>query len=148
MLALDPGNALAYENLGTAQLQAKDYKAAETSLRRAVQLDPSLAGAYTALGVVLATSRKAEAIDGVESAPSIPRSGHDVNALFNLDAQPLCSPGGKTKARDIRRAVHPRGADGDEGRCRDDKEGVGTLDRRRWLGVRQPGGWQLAVGCC
>ena len=64
LLDLDPGNALAYQNLGTAQLQAKNLKEAEASLRRAVQLDPSLAGAYTALGVVLATTgRKAEAIE-------------------------------------------------------------------------------------
>ena len=40
-----------YQNLGIAQLQAKDLPGAEASLRRAVQLDPSLAGAYTALGV-------------------------------------------------------------------------------------------------
>jgi Tfp pilus assembly protein PilF len=81
LLALDPNNALAFENLGTAQLQGKDYKAAETSLRRAVQLDPSLAGAYTALGVVFAsTGRKAEAIDSWKRAADL----GDVNAAANL----------------------------------------------------------------
>ena len=81
LLALDPGNALAHENLGTAQLQGKDYKAAEASLRRAVQLDSSLAGAYTALGVVLAsTGRKTEAIDAWKRAADL----GDPNALANL----------------------------------------------------------------
>jgi arylsulfatase A-like enzyme/Tfp pilus assembly protein PilF len=81
LLALDPNNALAYENLGTAHLQAKDYKAAEGSLRRAVQLDPSLAGAYTALGVVLAsTGRQPEAIDAWKRAAAL----GDPNAAANL----------------------------------------------------------------
>ena len=44
-------------------------KRAEASLRRRVQLDPTLAGAYTALGVVLATTgRKAEAIEAWKRA--------------------------------------------------------------------------------
>jgi arylsulfatase A-like enzyme/Tfp pilus assembly protein PilF len=81
LLELDPGNALACENLGTAQLQGKDYKGAEASLRRAVQLDPSLPGAYTALGVVLAaTGRKAEAIEALRRAVEL----GDANAAFNL----------------------------------------------------------------
>jgi arylsulfatase A-like enzyme/Tfp pilus assembly protein PilF len=83
LLDVDPHNGLAYEDLGTAQLQAKDLAAAEASLRRAVQLDPSLGGAYTALGVVLATTgRKADAIDAWKRAVSIDAS--DLNALFNV----------------------------------------------------------------
>lgn len=81
LLDLDPNNALAYQNLGTAQLQAKGLKEAEASLRRAVQLDPSLAGAYTALGVVLATSgRKADAIEAWKRAADL----GDANAAANL----------------------------------------------------------------
>lgn len=81
LLTLDPNNGLAYQNIGTAQLQAKDFKAAEASLRRAVQLDASLAGAYTALGVVLAsTGRKAEAIDAWKRAADL----GDANAAANL----------------------------------------------------------------
>jgi arylsulfatase A-like enzyme/Tfp pilus assembly protein PilF len=81
LLDLDPNNALAYQNLGTAQLQAKSLTEAEASLRRAVQLDPTLAGAYTALGVVLATTgRKADAIDAWKRAADL----GDSNAAANL----------------------------------------------------------------
>lgn len=83
LIASDPGNAIAYENLGMAQLQGRDVKGAEASLRRAIALDPSLAGAYTALGVVLATTgRSSEAIDAWKRALALDPS--DQNAADNL----------------------------------------------------------------
>lgn len=83
LIAADPSNALAFENLGMAQLQAKDVKPAEASLRHALQLDPSLAGAYTALGVVLATTgRTPEAIEAWKRALALDPS--DRNAADNL----------------------------------------------------------------
>jgi arylsulfatase A-like enzyme/Tfp pilus assembly protein PilF len=83
LLAIDPNSAVAYENLGVAQLQGKDLKAAETSLRKAVALDPGRAGAYTALGVVLAsTKRTAEAIEAWRRALTL--DPNDENAAFNL----------------------------------------------------------------
>jgi arylsulfatase A-like enzyme/Flp pilus assembly protein TadD len=83
LLEIDPKSALAYQDLGTAQLQTKDAKNAEASLRRAIQLDPSLSGAYTALGVVLAsTGRTSEAIDAWKKALSI--DPNDANARDNL----------------------------------------------------------------
>jgi superkiller protein 3 len=83
LLQIDPANALAYENLGTAQLQARDVAGAERSLRQAIALDPSLAGAHTALGVVLAsTGRRPEAIAAWKRA--VQGDPHDFNALFNL----------------------------------------------------------------
>jgi arylsulfatase A-like enzyme/Tfp pilus assembly protein PilF len=81
LLTLDVNNALAYQSLGTAQLQVRELGAAESSLRRAIQLDPSLAGAYTALGVVLAnTGRKTEAIDVWKRAADL----GDRDALANI----------------------------------------------------------------
>lgn len=83
LLQIEPGNGLAWENLGTTQLQARDVKSAETSLRRAIQIDPSLSGAYTALGVVLAqTGRRDEAIAAWKRALELDPS--DENAAFNL----------------------------------------------------------------
>ena len=83
LLEIDPGHGLAWENIGTSQLQTGDVAAAETSLRRAIELDKSLAGAYTALGVVLAgTNRKSEAIDAWKSAIAI--DAVELNALYNL----------------------------------------------------------------
>ena len=83
LLEVDPRNALAYQNIGIASLQAKDLIGAETALRQALTLDPSLAGAQTALGVVLETTgRKTEAIDAWRQAVQIDPS--EFNALFNL----------------------------------------------------------------
>jgi arylsulfatase A-like enzyme/Flp pilus assembly protein TadD len=97
LIEIDPKSALAYQDLGTAQLQAKDLKASEDSLRRALQLDPALAGAYTALGVVLAsTSRKADAIDAWKHAVTLDPA--DVNALYNLTVN-LADAGRMDEAR-------------------------------------------------
>ena len=83
LIAADPGNALAWENLGMTQLQARDARHAETSLRRAIALDPSLPGAYTALGVVLANGgRTTEAVDAWKKALALDPS--DQNAAENL----------------------------------------------------------------
>jgi tetratricopeptide (TPR) repeat protein len=81
VLLNDPSNAVAYENLGVAQLQARDVRAAEASLRRALQLDPDRPAANTALGVLLAsTGRKAEAIELWKRAAAL----GDTNAAENL----------------------------------------------------------------
>jgi arylsulfatase A-like enzyme/tetratricopeptide (TPR) repeat protein len=83
LIAIDPTSGLAYENIGTAQLDARDYAGAEVSLRRALELDPNLPGAHTALGVVLATTgHKAEAIDAWKRAVDLDST--EFNALFNL----------------------------------------------------------------
>lgn len=85
LLALDPNNALAHQNIGIAQLQARDLPNAEGSLRRAIELDPRLAGAYTALGVLLAnTGRQTEAITCWQRALQLDPS--DANARYNLGA--------------------------------------------------------------
>jgi tetratricopeptide (TPR) repeat protein len=85
LLEIDPKSALAWQDLGTAQLEAKDLRSAEASLRRATELDPSLSGAYTALGVVFAsTGRKADAIDAWKRAIAL--DPNDTNARDNLRA--------------------------------------------------------------
>jgi tetratricopeptide (TPR) repeat protein len=83
LIAQDPNDALAYENFGMTQLQANDARGAEASLRRAIQLDGSLGGAYTALGVVLAnTGRVPEAVEAWRKALALDRT--DQNAADNL----------------------------------------------------------------
>ncbi|HET7698411.1 MAG TPA: sulfatase-like hydrolase/transferase [Vicinamibacterales bacterium] len=78
-----PDNASAFENMGVAQIQARDLRGAEASLRRALQLDPNLPAAHTALGVLLArTGRKAEAIEEWKRAAAL----GDPNAADNLRA--------------------------------------------------------------
>ena len=52
-------------------------------MRKALELDEQLAGAHTALGVVLAnTGRRAEAIDEWKRAVQLDRA--ELDALFNL----------------------------------------------------------------
>ena len=59
------------------------FRQLKRSLRKALELEPTLGGAHTALGVVLAsTARKADAID--EWKRAIELDGSDLNALFNL----------------------------------------------------------------
>lgn len=83
LLSIDPENALAYENIGAAQLQARNFPAAEAALRRSIALDPARAGAHTSLGVALAsTGRRADAIESWKRAIAL--DPVDLNALFNL----------------------------------------------------------------
>jgi superkiller protein 3 len=94
VLALDPTNGIAYQNLSSMILrQALDTKdpgerdaklrEAEADVRKAIAVDPSLADAYTTLGVILSTSgRKPEAIDAWKRAVSLDRE--QFNALYNL----------------------------------------------------------------
>ncbi len=96
LLDVDPKNGLAWENIGTSQLQSGDVVAAEASLRRAIELDRSLAGAHTALGVVLAgTNRRDEAIEAVEARDRHRRV--ELNALYNLTMN-LVAAGRKDEA--------------------------------------------------
>ena len=97
LLEIDPKNGLAWENIGTSQLQTGDVGAAEASLRRAIELDKALAGAYTALGVVLAgTNRRSEAIDAWKRAVTIDAT--ELNALYNLTIN-LAAAGRRDEAR-------------------------------------------------
>ncbi|MEO7275847.1 MAG: tetratricopeptide repeat protein, partial [Vicinamibacterales bacterium] len=97
LIDVDPASGLGDENLGIAQLQVRDFRAAEASLRRALEKDARLGGAYTALGVALAAQgRKEEAIEASKRAVSL--DGADVNALFNLTIN-LVESGRRGEAR-------------------------------------------------
>ncbi len=128
LLEIDPKNGLAWENIGTSQLQSGDVSAAEASLRRAIELDRSLAGAHTALGVVLAgTNRRDEAIEEWKRAIAI--DAVELNALYNVTIN-LVAAGRKRRSEGIRGAVHRRRAACDTGGCGGDKEGLGTVGSR------------------
>jgi len=97
LLTIDPSNGLAHENIGVAQLHAKDYTSAELALRRAINLNPNLAGAWTTLGVALAsTGRKADAIEAWKRALQIDAA--ELNALFNVTVN-LAQAGRRGEAR-------------------------------------------------
>ena len=94
VLALDPTNGLAYQNLASMVLRqalaAKSASDRQTRLqeaeryaRQAIDTDPSLPKAHTTLGVVLAESgRKSEAIDSWKRAVAL--DGREFDALYNL----------------------------------------------------------------
>jgi Tfp pilus assembly protein PilF len=70
-------------NLGIIRLEARDVAGAETELRQALALDPGLASAYTALGVVF--MQKNAAGDAVEAwKRAVALDGTEFNAMFNL----------------------------------------------------------------
>ena len=94
VLALDPTNGLAYQNLASVALRRaqaarnaadrdRGFKEAETLARQALAADPDLAKAYTTLGVVLAgTGRKPDAIESWKRAVALDETEFD--ALYNL----------------------------------------------------------------
>jgi tetratricopeptide (TPR) repeat protein len=94
VLALDPTNGLAYQNLAFVALseahaakapadRTARLKDAEAAARQAVTVDPSLAGAFTTLGVILSESgRKNDAIDSWRHAVDLDPTEFD--ALYNL----------------------------------------------------------------
>jgi tetratricopeptide (TPR) repeat protein len=92
VLELDPTNGLAFQNLATTTLKpalesGKPTPAAlalaEDYARKAINADPTLAGAYTTLGVIMSnTNRKRDAIEAWKRAVGLDPG--DFNALYNL----------------------------------------------------------------
>ena len=83
LIAVDPRNGVGYENVGVAKLQANDLAGAEVDLRKSLEVDPGLASAFTALGVVFArTNRKNDAIDAWKRAVEL--DGTEFDAMYNL----------------------------------------------------------------
>jgi tetratricopeptide (TPR) repeat protein len=107
LLTLDPTNGLAHQNLASMRLRqalaATDRAAAqewmqqaESFARKALEIDPALAGAHTVLGVILSgTGRKSEAIETWKRAVAIDAS--EFNALYNLWLE-LASAGRRDEA--------------------------------------------------
>ncbi len=93
-LALDPTNGLALQNLASTALKnalelsdkaarAAKLQEAERWARKAIDADPTLAGAYTALGVIMSeTARKSDAIVSWKKAVELDPA--DTMALYNL----------------------------------------------------------------
>jgi tetratricopeptide (TPR) repeat protein len=94
VLALDPTNGIAMQNLGSIALRSalsataeeprrRGLAEAERLTRQALAVDGSLPDAHTTLGVVLSTTgRKAEAIDSWKQAVALEPT--QFNALYNL----------------------------------------------------------------
>ncbi len=91
-LALDPTNGLGLQNLGVCALSEFEATGkkntvllndAKASLTKALEADPTLAGAYTAYGVTMSyMNNKADAIQAWKRAVELDPS--DSNTLYNL----------------------------------------------------------------
>ena len=82
-LSVDPTNAAAKANLGTAYLVVRDYKKAEAALRAALSLDPDVSRAHNALGVIaVETGRPDEAIEHWKRAVEL--NPREWDTVFNL----------------------------------------------------------------
>ena len=71
-IALQPNNAMAHYRLGATLFRAGDLHASEASCRRAISLDPSFAGARSALGQLLRSLGRFDA--GPDLLPSCARA--------------------------------------------------------------------------
>jgi len=97
ILEIDPASGLAYENIASVSIAAKDFASAEVTLRHALDLDPKLTGARTALGAVLAAGGKRdEAIDAWRRTVELDAEAYD--ALYDLTIA-LAEAGRKDEAR-------------------------------------------------
>jgi Flp pilus assembly protein TadD len=82
-LSVDPTNAAAKANLGTAYLVKRDYPKAEAALRAALSLDPDVSRAHNALGVIaVETGRPDEAIEHWKRAVEL--NPREWDTVFNL----------------------------------------------------------------
>jgi arylsulfatase A-like enzyme/Tfp pilus assembly protein PilF len=83
VLAVDPANGLARQNIAAIRLEQGAVSEAESLARQAIDRDPRLAKAQTTLGVALARQRRtSEAIDAWKRAIDLDPSEFD--ALYNL----------------------------------------------------------------
>lgn len=51
-MSINPNDPVVYSNLGSVQLEVKDWKAAEASFLKALELDPDFSDAYENLGIL------------------------------------------------------------------------------------------------
>ena len=83
VLALDPNNAPAYQNLGIAALRSGDLRTAEAQLTRALELNPRLPLALNTMGVVwIRKGDPARAFESWKRAFELDRRQYD--ALYNM----------------------------------------------------------------
>jgi tetratricopeptide (TPR) repeat protein len=97
VLSLEPTNGIALQNIGTIRLRQNNIKEAESYVRRALAADPSLANAYTTLGVIF--QRTDQMDNAVESwRRAVELDGTEFDALYNLTLA-LAQRGAREEAR-------------------------------------------------
>lgn len=86
VVTLDPGNKLAFYNLGLIEQNQNNLTAAETEYRKAIAIDPAYAPALYNLGIIVADSNADEAIalyrKATEADPSFARAYLNLGLLL------------------------------------------------------------------
>lgn len=83
VLGIDPANGRAMQNIAAIKLRQNDVAAAESWITKALAADPSLADAYTTMGVIAARrDRPADAIEAWRRAVELDHTSFD--AMYNL----------------------------------------------------------------
>jgi superkiller protein 3 len=97
VLSVDPHSAMAWQNIGSLELERGDAAAARDAFRRALEIDANWAAAYTGLGVAEQRLHHLEA--AIESwKQAVQRDPREFDALYNL-ATELASAGRHDEAR-------------------------------------------------
>ena len=133
LLEIDPKNGLAWENIGTSQLQTGDVGAAEASLRRAIELDKSTRRSLHRSRCGTGGNEPQERGDRRVEERRRDRRDRAQRALQPDDQPRRRRP--PRRGTDVWGEVHRRGATGVAGGCGGDKEGIGTVDSRQSLVV-------------
>jgi Tfp pilus assembly protein PilF len=90
VLETNPANGMAFQNLGTLQLQEQNAAAAASSFERALRADPQLPEAWTGLGVArMRLGQRDQAFAAWRRAVEIDPRNFD--ALYNLAAELISS---------------------------------------------------------
>ncbi len=97
VLQIDPGNVMAWQNIGSVELERGRASAARDAFRRALQIDDKWAAAYTGLGV--AERRLNNFNAGIDSwKRAVELDPREFDAMYNL-ATELASAGRTAEAR-------------------------------------------------
>jgi superkiller protein 3 len=98
VLAIDPRSAMAWQNIGSLELERGNAAAARDAFQRALDIDANWAAAYTGLGVAEQRLRNPDA--AIESwKQAVQREPREFDALYNL-ATELASAGRHDEARE------------------------------------------------
>jgi tetratricopeptide (TPR) repeat protein len=104
VLKSNPGHAPAYEAVGRAYLQMKDYKNAEKNLRKAIEINPELWRSHNYLGIIHDYRKRYDAAI-IEYQTALKHNPVDGTLYNNLGVSYLLSKNYDAAIKDFRNAL-------------------------------------------